>query len=54
MGLLFFGGVMNLFLITGIAVYVLIEKTIPAGHWIGYVIGIALIVWGVVVVSWAV
>ena len=54
MGLLFFGGVMNLFLIAGIAVYVLIEKTIPAGHWIGYVIGIALIVWGVIALSWAV
>ena len=54
MGLLVLGGVMNLFWIAGIAVYVLIEKTIPAGHWIGYVIGIALIVWGVVVLSWAV
>jgi len=54
MGLLFFGGVMNLFWIAGIAVYVLIEKTVEAGHWMGYVIGIALIVWGVVALSWAV
>ena len=54
MGLLFFGGVMNLFWIAGIAVYVLTEKTVPAGHWVGYAVGIALIVWGVVVLSWIV
>ena len=51
MGLLFFGGVMNLYWIGGLAVFVLLEKTIPAGHWIGYVVGIALIVWGIVVLT---
>jgi predicted metal-binding membrane protein len=46
MGLLFFGGVMNLYWIAGLALFVLFEKTIPAGHWIGYATGVALLVWG--------
>ena len=46
MGLLFFGGVMNLYWIAGLAVFVLIEKTVPAGHWFGYATGIVLSVWG--------
>ena len=46
MGLLFFGGVMNLYWIAGLALFVLSEKTVPAGHRIGYVTGIALLVWG--------
>ncbi len=54
MGLLFFGGVMNLYWIAGIAVFVLLEKCIPIGRWVGYVVGIALIVWGIVVLSWAI
>ena len=45
MGLLFFGGVMNLYWITGLALFVLFEKTVPAGHWLGYMTGIALLVW---------
>ena len=49
MGLLFFGGVMNLYWIAGIAVFVLLEKTIPVGHWMSHVVGIALMVWGIVV-----
>ncbi|MEP7281435.1 MAG: DUF2182 domain-containing protein [Rubrivivax sp.] len=47
MALLFFGGVMNLFWIAGLAVFVLLEKTIPQGHWLGRVAGIGLISWGV-------
>jgi len=47
MGLLFFGGVMNLYWITGLALFVLFEKTVPAGHWLGYATGVALLVWGV-------
>lgn len=47
MGLLFFGGVMNLYWIAGIAVFVMLEKTIPAGHWISRMVGVALIVWGI-------
>ena len=40
--LLFFGGVMNLYWIAGLAVYVLLEKTVPAGHWLDYGLGAAL------------
>jgi len=46
MGLLFFGGVMNLYWITGLALFVLFEKTVPAGHWLGYATGVVLLVWG--------
>jgi predicted metal-binding membrane protein len=46
MALLFYGGVMNLFWIVGLAVFVLLEKTIPAGHWLGRITGVLLIAWG--------
>ncbi len=46
MALLFVGGVMNLYWIAGLAVFVLLEKTIPAGHRLGAVAGIGLILWG--------
>ncbi len=46
MGLLFFGGVMNLYWIAGIALFVLLEKTAPAGRWLSYATGVALLVWG--------
>jgi predicted metal-binding membrane protein len=46
MALLFYGGVMNLYWIVGLAVFVLLEKTIPAGHWLGRIIGALLIAWG--------
>ncbi|MCH7539314.1 MAG: DUF2182 domain-containing protein, partial [Proteobacteria bacterium] len=42
MGLLFYGGVMNLWWIAGLAAYVLFEKLAPAGHWIGRFGGAAL------------
>ena len=42
MALLFFGGVMNLYWIGGIAAYVLLEKLLPMGHWLGYAVGVAL------------
>jgi predicted metal-binding membrane protein len=45
--LLFVGGVMNLAWIAGIALFVLIEKLSPAGHWIGRGAGVLLIAWGV-------
>jgi predicted metal-binding membrane protein len=47
MALLFFGGVMNLYWIVGIAVFVLLEKTIPLGHWLARVTGAALVIWGI-------
>jgi predicted metal-binding membrane protein len=46
MGLLFYGGVMNLYWIVGLAAYVLLEKTVPAGHWLGSAAGVGLIAWG--------
>ena len=46
MALLFVGGVMNLYWIVGLALFVLLEKTIPAGHWLGSITGIGLIAWG--------
>jgi predicted metal-binding membrane protein len=46
MGLLFYGGVMNIFWIAGLAIYVLIEKVAPNGLWIGRVAGVVLLVWG--------
>ena len=46
MALLFYGGVMNLWWILGLTTYVLIEKIIPAGHWIGRGTGGLLLVWG--------
>ena len=46
MALLFFGGVMNLYWIAGLAVIVLLEKTIPAGDTLGKVTGGLLMLWG--------
>ena len=45
--LLFVGGVMNVAWIGGIALFVLVEKTLPAGHWVARAAGVALIVWGI-------
>jgi predicted metal-binding membrane protein len=44
--LLFVGGVMNLAWIGGLALFVLIEKLAPAGHWIGRGAGVMLVAWG--------
>jgi predicted metal-binding membrane protein len=46
MALLFYGGVMNLWWIAGLALYVLIEKLIPAGQRLGRYSGGLLILWG--------
>jgi predicted metal-binding membrane protein len=46
MALLFVGGIMNLAWIAGIALLVLIEKTLPLGEWTGRAAGIVLVVWG--------
>ena len=47
MSLLFVGGVMNLLWIGGLALYVLVEKIVPRGHWVRYVAGGLLIASGV-------
>lgn len=46
MALLFFGGVMNVLWIAGLAGYVLLEKIVPHGIWVGRIVGLALAVWG--------
>lgn len=51
MGLLFFGGVMNLLWIAGITIFVFLEKVLPFGVWGGRLAGGGLIVLGLVVVS---
>lgn len=45
--LLFVGGVMNLVWIAGIALFILVEKLAPAGHWVGRGVGVLLMAWGV-------
>lgn len=44
--LLFFGGVMNLYWIAGLALYVLLEKAVPAGQWLNHGIGLVLVAAG--------
>jgi hypothetical protein len=51
MGLLFFGGIMNLFWIIGLAGFVLLEKTIPLGSWIGRIVGVGFAVWGALLLA---
>lgn len=48
MGLLFVGGVMNLLWVAAIAVFVLLEKTLPVGPWFSRASGAALIAGGLV------
>jgi predicted metal-binding membrane protein len=47
MALLFFGGVMNLYWTAGLALFVLLEKTIPPGHRLASLAGLGLVAWGV-------
>ena len=51
MGLLFFGGIMNLFWIAGLAAFVLLEKTVPMGSWIGRIVGVGVAAWGVLLLA---
>lgn len=51
MALLFVAGVMNLLWVAAIALFVLLEKVVPAGGWIGRVAGVLLVAWGAWVVS---
>ena len=44
--LLFVGGIMNLAWIVGLALLVLIEKTVPARHWLEGAVGLALLLAG--------
>ena len=47
MTLLFVLGVMNLLWIAALAIFVLIEKVAPTGHWVGRFTGLLLVLWGV-------
>jgi predicted metal-binding membrane protein len=49
--LLFVGGIMNFIWIAGIALFVLVEKLVPAGHWIGKAAGVVMVVWGGLVLA---
>lgn len=51
MALLFFGGVMNLYWIIGLALFIAMEKVMPRGYWISRIAGVALITWGVLVLA---
>ena len=42
---------MNLYWIAGLALLVLLEKIVPAGHWLGYATGVSLAGWGLVVLA---
>jgi predicted metal-binding membrane protein len=46
MALLFYGGVMNLYWIVGLSLFVLVEKLAPAGPRFGWIGGAGLILWG--------
>jgi predicted metal-binding membrane protein len=54
MALLFVAGVMNLLWIAAIAAFVLVEKTVPQGEWIGRAAGVVLVAWGLYVLIAAV
>ena len=47
MGLLFLLGVMNLVWIAALAGFVLVEKVVPRGAWVGRLAGLALVAWGI-------
>jgi predicted metal-binding membrane protein len=51
MALLFVAGVMNLLWVAAIAAYVMVEKIVPAGHWVSRAIGLCVIVGGVWMVT---
>lgn len=53
MTLLFVLGVMNLLWIAAITVFVLAEKVLPRGEWIGRAAGVLLMVWGIRVLAGA-
>jgi predicted metal-binding membrane protein len=51
MALLFFGGVMNLYWVAGLAVFILLEKTIPFGNWFARAAGLVLSGWGIALLA---
>ncbi len=51
MALLFVGGLMNLLWIAGLALLVLVEKTLPWGVWASRLTGAALALWGMAMLA---
>ncbi len=51
MGLLFLLGVMNLLWIAALAAFVLVEKVVPAGVWVGRAAGVGMLAWGIWLLS---
>jgi len=51
MALLFFGGIMNLYWILGLALFVLGEKVLPRGDLIGRGLGTGLALWGMLLLG---
>lgn len=51
MALLFVGGVMNLAWIAALTLLVAAEKLLPGGAWIARIAGIALVIWGAVLIA---
>jgi predicted metal-binding membrane protein len=53
MALLFYGGVMNLYWIIGLTVYIFLEKLVPRGMVVSRLASVVLIVWGALVLAGA-
>jgi predicted metal-binding membrane protein len=53
MAILFFGGIMNLYWIIGLASLILVEKVLPLGVTMSYVTGGLLAVWGASIIFYA-
>ncbi|MEJ2087806.1 MAG: DUF2182 domain-containing protein [Gammaproteobacteria bacterium] len=51
MGLLFVLGVMNLVWIAALTVFVLLEKVVPKGEWLGRAAGVGLVLWGITLIA---
>ena len=50
MVLMFVAGVMNVFWMALIAAFILVEKVVPGGDWIGRLAGAGLAVWGIALI----
>jgi len=51
MALLFVGGVMNLYWIVGLAIYVAAEKLLPGGQRTAKIVGAVLLLWGLAILA---
>jgi len=53
MALLFVAGVMNMWWVAVITIFVLLEKALPKGLWFGRIAGTALVAWGLIMIATA-